>query len=341
LYTVSDVYKALGQFCSYNYEQWFYVHPQVRVMYRDSGHILGSASINLEIKEGDKTIRLSFTGDIGRPNRPILRDPIPMPEADYIICESTYGDREHEAAPNEIDHFLQVVLHTCVEKKGKLIIPAFSVGRTQEIVYMLSQLHYAGRLPAIPIYVDSPLAVNATQVFISHPECMDEEIHRYMTDSEDPFGFNNLFYIRSSDGSKQLNDIDRPCIIIAASGMMNAGRIVHHVFNNIENPRNTFLIVGYCSPNTTGGQLRAGAKSLYVMGQNKQVVADIEIMDSFSAHGDRVEMSDYLKNQVGSVKKIFLVHGTIDRQEKWREYLMDQGFKDIDIPNLGDEVTLS
>jgi metallo-beta-lactamase family protein len=341
LYTVSDVYQAMGQFCSYNYEQWFHIHPDVRVMYRDSGHILGSASINLEITEGDKIIRLSFTGDIGRPNRPILRDPIPMPEADYIICESTYGDREHEAAPNEIDHFLQVVKHTCLEKKGKLIIPAFSVGRTQEIVYMLSQLHYAGRLPQIPIYVDSPLAVNATQVFISHPECMDEEIHRYMTEDEDPFGFNNLFYIRTSDGSKQLNNIGRPCIIIAASGMMNAGRIVHHVLNNIENSHNTFLIVGYCSPNTPGGQLRAGAKSLHIMGQNRQVVADVEIMDSFSAHGDRVEMSDYLSNQVNSVRKIFLVHGTIDRQEKWRDYLMDKGFKDIEIPNLGDEVELS
>jgi metallo-beta-lactamase family protein len=340
LYTVSDVYKAMGQFCSYNYEQWFHIHPDVRVLYRDSGHILGSASINLEIKEGDRTIRLSFTGDIGRPNRPILRDPIPMPEADYVICESTYGDREHEAAPNEIEHFLKIVLHTCIEKKGKLIIPAFSVGRTQEIVYMLSQLHHAGRLPKIPVYVDSPLAVNATQVFESHPECMDEDIHRFMTGSDDPFGFNDLFYIRAADASKKLNDIGKPCIIIAASGMMNAGRIVHHTLNNIENPHNTFLIVGYCTPNTIGGQLRDGAKSIHVMGQYKQVIAQVEIMDSFSAHGDRVEMLDYLQNQKGSVKKIFLVHGTIDRQEKWRDYLIANGFKDIDIPSLGDVVEL-
>ncbi|MEI6408915.1 MAG: MBL fold metallo-hydrolase [Bacteroidota bacterium] len=339
LYTTADVYQALEQFCSYNYEQWFHVHPDVEVQYRDSGHILGSASINLKITEGERVIRLSFTGDIGRPNRPILRDPIPMPEADYIICESTYGDREHESAPNELEHFLQVVHDTCVEKRGKLIIPAFSVGRTQEIVYMLSQLHYAGRLPAIPIYVDSPLAVNATQVFISHPECMDEEIHRYMTDSEDPWGFNDLVYIRSSDESKKLNDTDEPCIIIAASGMMNAGRIVHHAFNNIENQRNTFLIVGYCSPNTLGGELRTKPKTVFIMGKKLDVLADVEIMDSFSAHGDQVEMLGYLQNQKASAKNIWLVHGTLDRQEKWRDYLKAAGFSaEIGIPELGESV---
>jgi len=340
LYSVSNVYQAMEQFSSYNYDQWFHVHPDVRVMYRDSGHILGAASVNMEIKEGDRTIRFAFTGDIGRPKRPILRDPDPMAEADYIICESTYGDREHESAPSELERFLQIVKNTCLEKKGKLIIPAFSVGRTQEIVYMLSQLHYAGRLPAIPIYVDSPLAINATQVFISHPECMDEEIHRYMTEAEDPFGFNDLFYIRSAEASKHLNQMHKPCIIIAASGMMNAGRIVHHADQNIENQRNTFLIVGYCTPNTLGGQLRAGNKSIHVYGKYKQVLAEIEIMDSFSAHGDRVEMLDYLQNQRASAKKIWLVHGTIDRMEKWRDYLLADGFSDVGIPTLGEAVEI-
>lgn len=337
LYTVDNVRDAMQQFAGYNYEQWFHVHPNVRVMYRDAGHILGSASVTLEIKEGDRIIRFGFTGDIGRPDRPILGDPKPMPEVDYLICESTYGDREHESAPGEIDHLVRIVHHTCIEKKGKLIIPAFSVGRTQEIVYMLDKLQHAGKLPKVPVFVDSPLAVNATEVFVSHPECFDRELHTYMMEDEDPFGFNGLTYVRSVDGSKQLNTVGKPCIIISASGMMNAGRIRHHLLNNIENHRNTFLIVGYCAPYTPGGQLRDGAKSLYVLGQNKQVLADVEIMDSFSAHGDRVEMLDFLQNQRPALKKLWLVHGTIDRQEKWRDYLQDHGFGPVQIPELGSE----
>ncbi|MCB0532562.1 MAG: MBL fold metallo-hydrolase [Lewinellaceae bacterium] len=337
LYVANDVRQAMRQFASYNYDQWFSIHPKVRVLYRDAGHILGSANVTLEIQENGRTIRLGFTGDIGRPHRPILEDPTPMPEVDYLICESTYGDREHESAPGEAQHLVRVVQHTCEEKKGKLIIPAFSVGRTQEIVYMLDKLHHAGQLPKVPVFVDSPLAVNATEVFVNHPECFDSEVHKYMLENEDPFGFNGLNYIRSVEGSKQLNNIHGPCIIISASGMMNAGRIRHHLFNNIENKRNTFLIVGYCAPQTPGGRLRDGAKSLYVFGQNLQVLADVEIMDSFSAHGDRREMLDFIRNQKDSVKKVWLVHGTIDRQEKWREYLMQHGFSNVAIPDLGDE----
>lgn len=340
LYTQEDVSAAMKQFVGYNYEQWFDAGPGVRVLYRDVGHILGSASVLLEIEENGRIVRLGFTGDIGRPNRPILGDPLPMEPVDYLICESTYGDREHESAPNEIDHFERIVYHTCVEKKGKLIIPAFSVGRTQEVVYILDQLSDTGRLPHIPVFVDSPLAINATQVFIDHPECFDAEIHRHMIEDENPFGFNDLYYVRSTNGSKQLNHIHEPCIIIAASGMMNAGRIRHHLLNNIDQPRNTFLLVGYASPNTPGGQLRAGASSIYIMGQNKQVLADVEIMDSFSAHGDRSEMLDMIRNQRPTCRKVFLVHGTLDRQEKWRDYLLANGFAAVDIPALGDEAEL-
>lgn len=340
LYTVPDVYDAMEQFSSFSYEQWFNIHPDVQVMFRDAGHILGSATVTLHIKEGDRTIRFGFTGDIGRPDRPILNDPLPMPELDYLICESTYGDRDHESAPGELDHLLQVVQHTCIEKKGKLIIPAFSVGRTQEIVYMLDQLNHAGRLPHIPVFVDSPLAINATDVFISHPECFDRELHRYMVENPDPFGFKGLSYVRSVEGSKQLNTMERPAIIIAASGMMNAGRIVHHLYNNMEDRRCTFLMVGYCSPGTYGGMLRAGAKSLTVFGQNRQVLADVETMDSFSAHGDRHEMLAFMENQKPSLKKLWLVHGTLDRQEKWRDFLKENGFLDIDIPELGTEVVI-
>jgi metallo-beta-lactamase family protein len=340
LYTIHDAIETLNRFVSYNYEQWFRIHPDVRVLFRDAGHILGSASVTLEITEGDRVVRFGFTGDIGRPHRPILGDPLPMPEVDYLICESTYGDRDHEGAPGELDHLLRIVQKTCVEDKGKLIIPAFSVGRTQEIVYMLDQLEHDGKLPKIQVFVDSPMAVDATTVFSTHPECFDQELHRYLMEDDNPFGFKGLNYVRSAEQSKQLNESRQPCIIISASGMMNAGRVKHHLFHNIENPRSTFLIVGYCAPYTPGGKLRAGEKSLNIFGQNKQVLANVEIMDSFSAHGDRQEMLDFLANQKTSCKKIWLVHGTIDVQENWRNLLLENGFANVGIPRLGDEEEL-
>ncbi len=340
LYTVGDAHRALERFAAFGYEQWFHVHPQVRVLFRDAGHILGSASVTLEIRETHRIVRFGFTGDIGRPNRPILRDPLPMPEVDYLICESTYGDREHEGAPAEMEHLYRIVHQTCIEKKGKLIIPAFSVGRTQEVVYLLDQLQHAGRLPKVPVFVDSPLAVDATDIFLDHPECFDEELHRYMLENENPFGFKQLQYIRSVEASKQLNHIQGPCIIIAASGMMNAGRIRHHLYHNIENRRATFLIIGYCSPHTPGGRLRAGEKSIEIFGENKQVLAQIEVMDSFSAHADRTEMLQFLENQRQSVKQIWLTHGTYERQQVWQEALLAEGFSAVDIPALGQEVAL-
>lgn len=340
LYKVEDVATALRLFQSYNYEHTFNVHPNVRVVYRDAGHILGSASVTLEIDERGKKTRLAFTGDIGRPHRPILDDPKQMPPSDFIICESTYGDREHESAPGELDHFARIVQETCVENKGKLLIPAFAVGRTQEIVFMLDQLAKAGKLPRINVFVDSPLAVNATDIFIHHPECFDAQLHRYMLEDENPFGFKNLHYVRTTEESKSINTLDEPAIIIAASGMMNAGRIRHHMFNNIENPKNTLLIVGYCAEGTPGGQLRAGATELNFFGERKQVNCKIEIMDSFSAHGDRVEMLAMLANQKERAQAVFLVHGTLDRQEKWADYLKENGFKFVAIPELGEVVEI-
>ncbi len=341
LYTMDDVTAALKCFVGCSYDHWFPLHNGVDVLFRDAGHILGSASVTLRINENGKTRYFGFTGDIGRPDRPILKDPQPMPEVEYLICESTYGDRDHIAAPAEKDKFLEIIRETCIEKRGKLIIPAFSVGRTQEIVYILDQFETEGILPKIPVYVDSPLSVNATRIFGAHPECFDAQIHEYMLIDPNPFGFNTLHYIKEVEESKALNESEEPCIIISSSGMGNAGRIKHHLFNNIENPRNTILIVGYCAPDTPGGILRAGIRTLKLFGEVKIVNARIEVMDSFSAHGDRHEMADFLANQVGKVKKIFLVHGTIDRQELFAEYLQAKGFKDVVIPSLGDVVELA
>ena len=340
LYTSENVTPTLDLFIGYNYNRWHRINEKVSVMFKDAGHILGSSSVTLKITENGKERLVGFTGDIGRPDRPILRSPQQMPKVEYLICESTYGDKDHQLPPEQSEEFLNILKETCIEKKGKLVIPAFSVGRTQEIVYMLDRLETAGLLPKLPVYVDSPLAVNATMIFGQHPECFDNELNEYLLIDDNPFGFNDLNYIRDVKDSKALNDTDEPCVIISSSGMMNAGRVKHHLFNNIENPKNTFLIVGYCSPGTPGGMLRDGVESIKLFGEWKMVKADVKVMDSFSAHGDRNEMHDFISNQT-DVKKIFLVHGTLDRQEKWKSFLNEKGFKDVEIPAEGDEFDLT
>lgn len=339
LYKAEHVQQTMRNFIAMPYDHWFRIHPQVEVQYRDAGHILGSANVTLRIKEHGQEILLGFTGDIGRPDRPILRDPVPMPEVDFMLCESTYGDREHESKPEEIDRLLEIIKQTCLRKNGKLIIPAFSVGRTQEIVYLLDQMESSKQLPRIPVYVDSPLAVNATQVFGAHPECYDNDLNEYMLVDENPFGFNNLIYIRNVEVSKQLNTSSEPCIIISSSGMMNAGRVRHHLANNISNPRNTFLIVGYCSPDTPGGMLMNGIEEIKLFGEKRPVRAQIERMDSFSAHADRLEMVDFLRNQ-RRLKKLFLVHGEYETQVEFRSLLEKYGHRDTEIPTLGQSFTL-
>ncbi len=339
LYKAMHVTETMRLFCGLPYDRWHRIHPQVEIQYRDAGHILGSANVTLRINEEGKETFIGFTGDIGRPDRPILRDPQSMPEVDYLICESTYGDRDHISKPEESDRMLEIIKHTCLEKKGKLIIPAFSVGRTQEIVYLLDQFETAGILPRLPVYVDSPLAVNATQVFGSHPECYDNELNEYMLIDENPFGFNNLTYVRAVEVSKSLNTSTEPCIIISSSGMMNAGRVRHHLANNIAHPRNTFLIVGYCAPDTPGGMLLNGIEQIKLYGEIKPVRAEIKRMDSFSAHGDRNEMQTFLHNQ-DRLKKIFLVHGEFDTQKSFATLLKDRFSTSVEIPKIGQSFSL-
>jgi metallo-beta-lactamase family protein len=343
LYTAVDAKKALDQFIGVGYRRWYKINEDLSVMFRDSGHILGSASVTLRIRKEDGAYYkyLGFTGDIGRPERPILKNPEPMEDVDYLICESTYGGKEHGGVPHNKSELLEVIKYTCVEKKGKLIIPAFSVGRTQEIVYMLDQLSSEGKLPKIPVYVDSPLAVNATDIFTMHPECFDDDLLEYMQRDPNPWGFNGLHYVRNVEQSKALNTSKTPSIIISASGMMTAGRIKHHLANNIENPKNTLLIVGFCSPGTLGWRLREGEPEVRIFGEEKQVKCDIRILDSFSAHGDQGEMIDFLDQQNRhKLKKIFLVHGEISRQEKFKEALTESKFQSVEIPHLGQSYNL-
>ena len=341
LYTVKDAEQAMLQFVSHSYEQWFQINDWIEVMFLDAGHILGSASVILRWIENGVEKRFGFSGDVGRPHRPILKDPKTMPPVDYMICESTYGDRHHESAPAERAKFLSVIEETCLQRKGRVVIPAFSIGRTQEIVYLLDQLAHDGLLPAIPVYVDSPLAINATGIFAAHPECFDRDMHEYLMIDDDPFGFNHLHYIRRTEDSKALNTSHEPCVIISASGMMNAGRVKHHLFHSIEDKKDTILIVGYCAPHTPGGQLLAGAKHLKLFGERKKVKAQIVVMNSFSAHADQLELLAFLKPHRERLKELFLVHGTEGRQRIFKDKIEKFGFEKVSIPNLGDTVELS
>ena len=333
LYTQKDIAPVMEKFTTYGYDSWHHIHKNVQLIFKDAGHILGSAGLVLKINENGIERTIGFTGDIGRPNRPILRDPQPLPEVEYLICESTYGDRIHESEPEQLDRLLEIITETCIEFKGKLVIPAFSVGRTQEIVFMLDRLESSGRLPKIKVYVDSPLAVNATEIFGVHPECFDNDLNAYLLKDEDPFGFRSLTYIRETEQSKKLNTSDEPCIIISSSGMANAGRVKHHIANNVEKHNTTILIVGYASPGTPAQILKSGKETIKLFGEVLNVNARIEIMDSFSAHGDKNEMYRHIENQMPTLKKLFLVHGDYETQTNFKYFLETKGFKDIEIPS--------
>jgi metallo-beta-lactamase family protein len=335
LYTEKDVQPALDKFFTVNYNSSYEIDKGIEVLFTEAGHILGSAAVNLTINDFGNDYKICFTGDIGRYNNRILQDPKPFHQADYIICESTYGDMLHEDIALTESKLLHTTLHTCVEKKGKLIIPAFSIGRTQEIVNMLNNLQFENKLPKIKVYVDSPLSTDATEIYRKHKNCFNDDVKEYMERDPTPFGFKNLFYITEAEESKRLNLLKEPCIIISASGMMEAGRIKHHLANNISNPENTILVVGWCAPGTLGRKILRGDKVVKIFGEDYPVNAEVIVMNEFSAHGDYLEMLRFLScQQPKQVKQMFLVHGDDDVLPKWQERLMGAGFDNITIPSL-------
>ena len=341
LYTTRDAELCLKHFKPVPYNAEFHLNDELSFHFTDVGHIIGSASVNITANENGKNTKLTFTGDVGRYTDLLLKAPSPFQQADYIICESTYGNKLHEDGKNAEQKLLQIVLHTCVEKKGKLIIPAFSLGRTQEIVFVLNKLKNEGRLPDIKVFVDSPLSTSATDIVRKHPECFNENLQEYIKTDPNPFGFNNLKYIRDSDESKALNTNKEPCIIISASGMCDAGRIKHHLMNCIGNPENTVLIVGYCSPHTLGGKLLSGQKSVRIFGEDFDVKAEVETILSYSAHADYSELIKFLSCQdKKKVKKVFLVHGEEDAKNGFKEKLLKEGFLQVEIPGKGKTYTL-
>jgi len=308
LYTIADAEKVLEQFVSVNYERPVQVVDGVTATFRDAGHILGSAQVILDITEGAKKYRWLFSGDVGRGNDEILRDPAPTENVDFLQVESTYGGREHAARGNADETVCRLVSET-LNKKGKVIIPAFSVGRTQQIVYVLHQLTLAGKLQRVPIFVDSPLSVNATEIYRLHPECFNDTINQFLHEKENPFGMSNLTYIRDAEQSKKLNDLKEPAVIISASGMAEGGRIRHHLKNHIGFANNLILFIGYCAEHTLGAAILAGTNPVNIFGEPHQVRAKIASIDSYSGHADKNELKRYVERVSGEIKKIICIHG--------------------------------
>jgi metallo-beta-lactamase family protein len=319
--------------------EWINVTNEVEVLFTEAGHILGSTVVNVRItKTNKKPVSITFSGDVGRYNDDILCSPEPFPQADYLILESTYGDSLHEPSEMSASTLLEIIKDTCVRKKGRLIIPAFSVGRTQEIAYMLNRLEIDKVLPDIDFYIDSPLSIEATQLMRKHTECYNKRFLKYMEKDPMPFDFKRLHYISKVEDSIALNEHDRPCVIISASGMADAGRVKHHIKHAISDPKNTILMVGYCEPNSLGARLVRGQSNITIFGEKFEVKAEIKSMRSFSAHADYDDLCQFIAFQnPQEVKQLFIVHGEPDTQRTFKEKLLRKGFQDVVIPEQHQE----
>ena len=341
LYDIEDVNLTIPLLKAVDYNTPTKISDSVEVLFTDAGHIIGSAAVSLKIKNGENTESLTFSGDIGRYRDMILRSPAAFPHADYIIIESTYGDKLHDLIHTTPDDLLKWIESTCVEHKGNLIIPAFSVGRTQEILFELNQLSLEKRLPHIPIYVDSPLSMEATEVLKKFPKYFNKKIQKILEVDDDPFDFEGLRYIKSVEESKALNEDLHPKVIISASGMADAGRVKHHIKNNISNAKNTILLVGYCEPHSLGGRLMNGAKEVKIYSEQYDVVAKVGSIRSMSAHGDYEDLMQFLACQNPDlVKQVFVVHGEAEVQDHFAERLRKKGFKEVHAPEMHESFEL-
>jgi len=341
IYTGADAAVAARHLTSHDYDHPFEPVPGVSASLVEAGHILGSAAVVLDIQDRGRTLRLMFSGDIGRPGMPLVRDPVPPNEIDYLIMECTYGDRTHEA-PDQAYASLHDLVKRTIERGGKVIIPAFAVGRTQALVYYLHQMFERNELPRVPVYVDSPLAVNVTAIFREHPECFDGETQAFMR--SDPhgaaLGFDMLTYTQSVNDSKAINERPGPMIIISASGMAETGRILHHLRNNIQDERNCILITSWMAPHTLGRRLAEGEKQVRIFGETFNVSAEVGTLAGLSSHADRDYLLTYVRQAGGRLKGIFLVHGERGPAEALMERMKDAGLPPVSFPALGDEVEI-
>lgn len=339
LYSIEDAENSLELFKGISYNRFFYITSNIRVTFYDAGHILGSALIFFEILEDRVKKRLLYAVDLGRKNLPILKDPFQVKDIDYLILESTYGSRVHEDLSTTKDNLAQIINRT-YQRGGKIIVPAFALERTQELLYCLHLLEKEGKIPKLPVYVDSPLAVNVTEIFKLHPECFDKETKKILEKEEDPFGLRKINYITEVSDSKRLNHLDEPCMIISGSGMCEGGRILHHLKNNIENPNNTILIVGYMAENTLGRKLVDKYPKVRIFGEEYSLEAEVMVLNSFSAHADRNELLQYVEQARKNLKRVFLVHGEEKEIQALKSSIQSLGIQYVEIPGREDEVTL-
>jgi metallo-beta-lactamase family protein len=341
LYTREDAEKVVRQFVAIGYNRPIIVCDGVSLEFVDAGHILGSAQVVLDIREGDRKFRYLFTGDIGRGGDPILRDPQGVEGVDYLHIESTYGNRLHESKAGEADDRVADIVGGIFSKNGKVIVPAFAVGRTQQIVWAINKLLRAKKMEPAPVFVDSPLAVNATEVYRLHPECFNEEIYKFLMSEGNPFEASNVTYIRDLAHSKKLNAMKGPMMIISASGMAEAGRILHHLKNNISNPNNLILFLGYCAEYTLGAKIRNGQSPVNIFGESYEVRAQVASMDSLSGHADKNELLEHIHRIKGNVKKVFVTHGEEEQALPFAETLRKiLPSAEIMVPTKGHKVEL-
>ena len=342
IYTQADAAESIKSFSTQNYERPRQIAPGVTLTFRDAGHMLGSAVVILDIedREAKRDHRLVFSGDIGRAGIPIIRDPQTVDGADTLILESTYGDRLHPPYEDDTKRMEQIIIET-YRRGGSIVVPAFAVGRTQQLVYSLHQLRLTGDIPDLPVFVDSPLAIDVTAVYRLHPECYDDEIRAFVESAGtriDPFGFADLNYTRTSDESKKLNFLRDPAIIIAASGMAEAGRILHHLKNRIEDPRTTVLIVGFQAENTLGRRIVDGEKEVRIFGESYHNRAHVEVLTGFSGHADRDGLLAWVGAMQRKPRRTFLVHGEGQAQFTLADALKAQYGLQVDVPEWKQEV---
>ncbi len=341
IYTEEDAARAAKRFRSQPYRRPFEAGEGVIATFLDAGHILGAAMVRLDITEQGRRRTLLFSGDLGRDCLPIVRDPEKVDRADILLLETTYGNREHEPV-EDIERDLCDLVNRTFERKGKILIPAFAVGRTQQITYLLNNLSAAGRIPPVPVFVDSPLALETTEVFRKHPDCWDPKMVKLLSERKDadPFGFRMLKYLRTPEESKKLNDLDDPAVIIAASGMCESGRILHHLANHSQNDRNVILIVGYQAEGTLGRRLVEGETRLRILGREVERRAKVVKMNALSAHAGRGELQTFYRGFKNRVRRAFLVHGEPAQSDGFAAWAKEHSTADVSVPAFGEQAEL-
>ena len=342
LYTIEDVRQTLAQMVLVDCGQWFDAAPGVSVLYTATGHLVGAAAIHCKIREGGKETTISYSADVGRARHPLLQPAEPFPQAEYIILESTYGDKHHDMLGNNVDELLRWIEKTCLVKKGKLVIPAFSVGRTQEILFLLNQLELEKRLPDLKYFVDSPLAIKATDIIKTHIPEFNDHLQKILTIDDDPFAFKGLKYVETQEDSIKLTEFKEPCVILSSSGTADAGRVRFHIEQAIGDANSTILFSGYCGPESLGGELLRGNRVIEIRGRSLEVQSEIGQLKGLSAHGDSDDLVHFVACQdPGLVRSVFLVHGEPRAQERLAARLTGKGFFPVLIPDLHETVALN